>query len=191
MLRATADNLTNGCARGCDEGAHVTWVPSSAAHLVKAADPRDPGPCPNRISPPNKPAMPATPANALPNLAVFESSGAAARRRARRQRPGSALGGPPGARRATPARNARSRRLTRPRSKARQRAWLVSHLAHDRECSWPVARHGRAVRPVNSDEIAVHPDRELTLELILAIAISAPFVARYFARPSRGGGGWR
>jgi len=23
--------------RGCDEGAHVTWVPSSAAHLVKAA----------------------------------------------------------------------------------------------------------------------------------------------------------
>ena len=27
--------------RGCDEGAHVTWVPSSAAHLVKAAYARD------------------------------------------------------------------------------------------------------------------------------------------------------
>jgi hypothetical protein len=28
-------------ARGCDEGAHVTWMPSSAAHLVKAAYARD------------------------------------------------------------------------------------------------------------------------------------------------------
>jgi hypothetical protein len=28
-------------ARGCDKGAHVTWVPLSAAHLVKAADARD------------------------------------------------------------------------------------------------------------------------------------------------------
>lgn len=28
-------------ARGCDKGAHVTWIPSSAAHLVKAAYPRD------------------------------------------------------------------------------------------------------------------------------------------------------
>jgi len=28
-------------ARGCDEGARVTWVPSSAAHLVKAAYAKD------------------------------------------------------------------------------------------------------------------------------------------------------
>lgn len=28
-------------ARGCDTGAHVTWVPSSAAHLVKAVYARD------------------------------------------------------------------------------------------------------------------------------------------------------
>ncbi len=28
-------------ARGCDEGAHVSWVPSAAAHLVKAAYARD------------------------------------------------------------------------------------------------------------------------------------------------------
>ena len=28
-------------ARGCDKGSHVTWVPSSAAHLVKAAYARD------------------------------------------------------------------------------------------------------------------------------------------------------
>jgi hypothetical protein len=28
-------------ARGCDEGTHVTWMPSSAAHLVKTASARD------------------------------------------------------------------------------------------------------------------------------------------------------
>lgn len=28
-------------ARGCDTGTHVTWTPSSAAHLVKAANARD------------------------------------------------------------------------------------------------------------------------------------------------------
>lgn len=28
-------------ARGCDQGAHVSWVPSSSAHLVKAAYTRD------------------------------------------------------------------------------------------------------------------------------------------------------
>jgi hypothetical protein len=28
-------------ARGCNQGTHVTWVPSSAAHLVKAAYARD------------------------------------------------------------------------------------------------------------------------------------------------------
>jgi hypothetical protein len=28
-------------ARGCDTGTHVTWTPSSAAHLVKAADSQD------------------------------------------------------------------------------------------------------------------------------------------------------
>jgi hypothetical protein len=27
--------------RGCDAGTHVTWTPSSAAHLVKAADAKD------------------------------------------------------------------------------------------------------------------------------------------------------
>ncbi len=38
-------------------------------------------------------------------------------------------------------------------------------------------------------EIAVHPDQELTLELILAIAISAPLVTQYFHRSGGGGGG--
>jgi hypothetical protein len=35
------DVLMFRVARGCDEGAHVTWIPSSAAHLVKAAYARD------------------------------------------------------------------------------------------------------------------------------------------------------
>ena len=35
------DMLMFRVARGCDEGAHVTWVPSSAAHLVKVAYARD------------------------------------------------------------------------------------------------------------------------------------------------------
>lgn len=35
------DVLMFRVARGCDEGAHVTWVPSSAAHLVKAAYAKD------------------------------------------------------------------------------------------------------------------------------------------------------
>jgi hypothetical protein len=35
------DVLMFRVVRGCDEGAHVTWVPSSAAHLVKAAYARD------------------------------------------------------------------------------------------------------------------------------------------------------
>jgi DivIVA domain-containing protein len=36
-------------------------------------------------------------------------------------------------------------------------------------------------------EIAIHPDQRLTEELILAIAVSAPWVADYFRRPSGGG----
>ena len=35
------DVLMFRVVRGCDEGAHVTWVPSSAAHMVKAAYTRD------------------------------------------------------------------------------------------------------------------------------------------------------
>jgi hypothetical protein len=35
------DVLMFRVARGCVEGAHVTWIPSSAAHLVKAAYARD------------------------------------------------------------------------------------------------------------------------------------------------------
>ncbi len=35
------DVLMFRVVRGCDEGAHVTWVPSSAAHLVRAAYARD------------------------------------------------------------------------------------------------------------------------------------------------------
>jgi len=35
------DVLMFRVARGCDKGAHVTWVPSTAAHLVKAAYARD------------------------------------------------------------------------------------------------------------------------------------------------------
>ena len=35
------DVLMFRVSRGCDEGAHVSWVPSSAAHLVRAARARD------------------------------------------------------------------------------------------------------------------------------------------------------
>ena len=35
------DVLMFRVARGCDEGAHVTWIPSAAAHLVKAAYAKD------------------------------------------------------------------------------------------------------------------------------------------------------
>jgi hypothetical protein len=35
------DVLMFRVSRGCDKGAHVTWVPSTAAHLVKAAYARD------------------------------------------------------------------------------------------------------------------------------------------------------
>ncbi len=35
------DVLMFRVVRGCDEGAHVSWVPSAAAHLVKAAYARD------------------------------------------------------------------------------------------------------------------------------------------------------
>jgi hypothetical protein len=35
------DVLMFRVARGCDEGAHVSWVPSAAAHLVAAAYARD------------------------------------------------------------------------------------------------------------------------------------------------------
>ena len=35
------DVLMFRVVRGCDEGAHVTWAPSSAAHLVRAAYARD------------------------------------------------------------------------------------------------------------------------------------------------------
>ena len=35
------DVLMFRVARGCDKGAHVTWVPSTTAHLVKAAYARD------------------------------------------------------------------------------------------------------------------------------------------------------
>jgi len=35
------DVLMFRVARGCDEGADVSWVPSTAAHLVKAAYARD------------------------------------------------------------------------------------------------------------------------------------------------------
>ena len=35
------DVLMFRVSRGCVEGAHVTWIPSSAAHLVKAAYARD------------------------------------------------------------------------------------------------------------------------------------------------------
>jgi hypothetical protein len=38
-------------------------------------------------------------------------------------------------------------------------------------------------------EITVHPDRQLTDELVLAVAISAPWLVSYFAYPSVGGGG--
>jgi DivIVA domain-containing protein len=38
-------------------------------------------------------------------------------------------------------------------------------------------------------EITVHPDRDLTDELVLAITISAPWLSRYFAQPGGGGGG--
>ncbi len=51
--------------------------------------------------------------------------------------------------------------------------------------------HPATVRKVRADtvEIAVHPEQELTLQLILAIAISAPLVAQYFVRSGGGGGG--
>ena len=55
-----------------------------------------------------------------------------------------------------------------------------------------VARYrgtGRRFHPGETTEISVHPDRELTLELILAIAISAPLVTRYFDREQGGAGG--
>ena len=35
------DVLMFRVVRGCDEGAHVNWVPSAAAHLVEAAYARD------------------------------------------------------------------------------------------------------------------------------------------------------
>lgn len=38
-------------------------------------------------------------------------------------------------------------------------------------------------------EIAVNPGWELTDELVLAIAISAPWLGSYFSRPYEGGGG--
>jgi DivIVA domain-containing protein len=51
-------------------------------------------------------------------------------------------------------------------------------------------RHtGRGFHLGAGTEIAVHPDRELTLELILAIAISEPLVTRYFAREQGAGVG--
>lgn len=48
-----------------------------------------------------------------------------------------------------------------------------------------VARYrnaGRRLHPGQTVEIAVHPDRELTDELILAIALSTPWLAGYFYR---------
>jgi hypothetical protein len=38
-------------------------------------------------------------------------------------------------------------------------------------------------------EIAVNPGWELADELVLAIAISAPWLGSYFSRPVEGGGG--
>jgi hypothetical protein len=46
---------------------------------------------------------------------------------------------------------------------------------------------GLRPRP-NIVEIAVYPGRELTDELVLAIAISAPWLGSYFSEPSQGGG---
>jgi hypothetical protein len=37
-------------------------------------------------------------------------------------------------------------------------------------------------------EITVHPGRQLTNELVLAIAISAPWLGSYFSEPVEGGG---
>jgi hypothetical protein len=43
--------------------------------------------------------------------------------------------------------------------------------------------------PAGTVEITVHPDRQLIDELVLAVAISAPWLVSYFANPSWGGGG--
>jgi hypothetical protein len=43
--------------------------------------------------------------------------------------------------------------------------------------------------PTGTVEIIVHPSQQLTDELVLAVAISAPWVVSYFAYPSGGGGG--
>jgi hypothetical protein len=43
--------------------------------------------------------------------------------------------------------------------------------------------------PLGTVGITVHPDRQLTDELVLAVAISAPWLVSYFANPSSGGGG--
>jgi hypothetical protein len=45
-----------------------------------------------------------------------------------------------------------------------------------------VARYRQGV------EITLHPDNNLTDELVLAIAISAPWLASYFDSPSKGDG---
>jgi hypothetical protein len=43
--------------------------------------------------------------------------------------------------------------------------------------------------PAGTVEITVHPDRQLTDELVLAVAVSAPWLVSYFVNPSWGGGG--
>ena len=53
-----------------------------------------------------------------------------------------------------------------------------------------VARYrGTRSYPTETVAITVHPDRQLTDELVLAVAISAPWLVSYFANPSSGGGG--
>jgi hypothetical protein len=50
-----------------------------------------------------------------------------------------------------------------------------------------VARYRISQSPKRAVEITIHLDRELTDELVLAIAISAPWLRRYFKTESGGG----
>jgi hypothetical protein len=58
--------------------------------------------------------------------------------------------------------------------------------AGNRIARYKISNEGFAPRS-GSVEITVHPDRELTDELMLMVAISAPWLRRYFERQPRGG----
>ena len=66
--------------------------------------------------------------------------------------------------------------------------WFTPDSPEARAARYRLTRFTRFNQILAEAEIAVHPDQKLTDELVLAIAISPPWLVSYFTLQGRGGG---